>query len=127
MKTLLFILVAFTGVSSLGAGIMMISNSLENQNSLPLVLPEGAVSHTLISGLFLAMIIGGISIAALFSYISKGKKRFNWSIAAGTTLATWIVLKIIVLQMVHWTDYIYLIMAILIILLAFQLKGKWVV
>ena len=128
MKTFLLILVAFTGVSSLYAGIMMISYPMGLQHSLPLVLLENTPFHTFVlPGIILTVVVGGITVATVFSYLFKSKNRYNWSIASGTVLGIWIALKIIIIQIVHWTDFLFLAIAILIVLLAYQLKGKWAV
>ena len=128
MKTLLFILVVFTGICSLYAGIIMISNPMGLQNSLPLVLLENTPFHSFVlPGIILVIVVGGITVATVLAYLLNSKNRYNWSIASGTILSIWISLKIIIIQIVHWADFLFLAIAILIVLLAYQLKGKWAV
>ena len=128
MKSILFILVAFTAFSSLYAGIIMVSHPLGMGESFPIILLQDTPFNTFtLPGILLVLFVGGVNIAALFSYMNRSKKRYNWSMAAGSILAIWTVLKIIIVQLIHWTDFLYLAIALLIVLLAYQLKGKWAV
>ena len=106
----------------------MISNPMGLQNSLPLVLLENTPFHSFVlPGIILVIVVGGITVATVLAYLLNSKNRYNWSIASGTILSIWISLKIIIIQIVHWADFLFLAIAILIVLLAYQLKGKWAV
>lgn len=78
-------------------------------------------------GLLLAIIVGGVNLVALVVNLQRSRKRFNWSIAGGTTLIVWIITLMLLTGMVHWVLVLYLGMGMITILLAYQLKGKWLV
>jgi hypothetical protein len=42
-------------------------------------------------------------------------------------IAGWIIIQVMLIRSLHWLHFIYLGMGILVVLIAYQLKGKWVV
>lgn len=128
MRVLLFFLIAFTGVTSFVSGLLMISKPDGSLLNAPLSLLEGSpFSNYLIPGIILATLVGGVNLIAVFLNIQKHPARYNWAIAGGVMICGWIVVQMILINMVHWLHFIYLGMGLLIILIAYQLKGKWAV
>ncbi|HEX5027138.1 MAG TPA: hypothetical protein VFV68_17785 [Agriterribacter sp.] len=128
MKTLLFILVSFIAVTSTISGLLMIGDTDGGILNLPLSLLEGTpFKNYLFPGILLAGIVGGVNIIAVFSNISRSSTRYNWSVAGGIMITAWIIVQMILIQSLHWLHFIYLGSGMLIILIAYQLKGKWAV
>ena len=128
MKSLLFILVSFVAVTATLSGLIMISNPDGGVMNLPLSLLDGTpFKDFLIPGILLSTIVGGVNFLAVFYNIQRHVNRYNWAMAGGIMISGWIVVQMILIQAAHWLHFLYLGIGILIILLAYQLKGKWAV
>ena len=128
MKSLLFILVSFVAVTATLSGLIMISNTDGSTMNLPLSLLDGTpFKNFLIPGILLTTIVGGVNLLAVFYNIQRHVNRYNWAMAGGIMISGWIVVQMILIQTAHWLHFLYLVIGILIILLAYQLKGKWAV
>jgi Short repeat of unknown function (DUF308) len=127
MKTLLFILVFFTAVTALICGLLLISNPDGKVMGLALsVLSETPFKDFLIPGIFLTS-AGVINLIATFFNIQRNKNRYNWAMAGGVMITGWIIVQLILIQTLHWLQFMYLGVGLLTILTAYQLKGKWAV
>jgi hypothetical protein len=128
MKTILFILISFIAVTATISGLLMISNPDGEIMNLSLnLLNQRPFKNFMLSGIFLTLLIGGVNLAAVFYNIQRHKYRYNWAIAGGFMISGWIVIQMILIQSLHWLHFLYLGAGIFIILLAYQLKGKWAV
>ena len=128
MKSLLFILVSFIAVTSTLSGLLMISNPDGGIMNLPLGILNGTpFRNFLIPGILLTTIVGGVNFLALFYNMQRHVKRYNWAMAGGIMISGWMVVQMILIHAAYWLHYLYLGVGILIILLAYQLKGKWAV
>ena len=128
MKTLLFILVSFIAVTSTLSGLLMISRPDGEILNLPISLLEGtSFKDFLIPGILLTTIVGGVNLLAVFFNMQRNPNRYNWAITGGVTITGWIIAQMILIRTIHWLHFIYLGIGLLIILIAYQLKGKWAV
>ena len=126
MKSLLFLLISFIAVTSVLSGLLMISNPDGGILNLPLVLLNGTpFKNFLIPGILLTTIVGGVNLLAVFHNIQRHDNHYNWAIAGGIMISGWIIGQMIIIQAAHWMHFLFLGVGILIILLAYQLKGKW--
>lgn len=126
MKTILLIFLAFVAITSILSGSLMMSDpngSLLNLS--PELLKPTPFKNFLIPGLLLTVIVGGINLTAVIYNLQRNNNRYNWAIAGGLAITGWIIAEMILLQLSHWLHYAYLIAGVLIILLSYQLKGKW--
>lgn len=106
----------------------MISNSAGGILNLPLSLLDGTpFKDFLIQGILLITIVGGVNLLAVFHNMERHSDRYKWAIAGGIMISGWIVVQIILIHAAHWLHFLYLSSGILILLLAYQLKGKWAV
>jgi len=78
-----------------------------------------------VPGLLLAGVVGVVNLLAVVYNLSRHSSRYNWAMAGGFLITGWIVVQMILIQAAHWLHYVYLGIGVLIILLAYQLKGKW--
>lgn len=126
MKLLLFISISFMAVTATLSGLLMISNPSGEILHLPLRLLEGTpFTNFRVPGILLTGIVGGVNLLAVFYNIKRHANRYNWAMAGGFVIVGWICIQMILLKSIHWLHLIYLGTGILIILIAYQLKGKW--
>jgi hypothetical protein len=53
--------------------------------------------------------------------------RYNWSIAGAVILMGWVVVQMLLIAELHWLQFLYLGIGLMMLLLSWQLKGKWAV
>lgn len=128
MRTLLFLLISFVAVTSILSGLLMMSSPDGTLLHLPInVLKETFFKDFLMPGILLTAIVGGVNLIAALYNLQRHSSRYNWAIAGGIVISGWIVIQMILMQAIHWLHFLYLGVGILIVLLAYQLKGKWAV
>lgn len=128
MKTLLFLLLAFITVTSILSGLLMMSKPDGSILYLSLTILEGTPFKSfMVPGILLAIVVGGVSLVAVFLNIDRHPGRYNWAMASGIVTCAWIILQMLMISSIHWMHFAYLIAGGLIILASYQLKGKWVV
>lgn len=128
MKTLLFFLLCVTGFTAFVSGVLLVVRPDGSLLQLPASLLETTpFRHYLIPGLLLGGVVGGSSLMAVFLLMSKQEGRYSWSLAAGALLTGWITLQVILIQSLHWLHMVFFLTGVLVMLLAYQLKGKWAV
>ncbi len=128
MKTLLFILLSFIAVTSTLSGLMIISKPDGSILYLPISLLEGTVfKNFLLPGILLTVLVGGANLLAVFYNLQRHPNRYNWAMAGGIMIIGWIIVQMILIHAAHWLYFVYLGTGLLIILIAYQLKGKWAV
>ncbi len=91
---------------------------------VPDILEGTFFKNFFIPGIILT-IVGGINIAAVFSNMQRSDNRYNWSLAGGVLISGWIIAETILISAIYWLQFVYLVSGILIILISYQLKGKW--
>ena len=128
MKSLLFILVSFIAVTSTLSGLLMISHPDGGILNLPLGLLDGTpFKNFLIPGILMTTIVGLVNLLAVFFNMQRHPNRYNWAMAGGIMISGWIIAQMILTREIHWLHFIYLSIGLLIILISYQLKGKWAV
>jgi len=80
-----------------------------------------------IPGVLLAVLVGGTNLLAVFFNLKRQAGRYNWALAGGIFITGWIIGQLILIGASHWLQAFYLVIGILVILIAYQLKGKWAV
>ena len=129
MKTLLFVLISFIALTAFTSGLLIISSPdgggiMNLQLSL---LKNSPFKNFLIPGLVLTVMVGGTNLLAVFFNIQRAASRYNWAMAGGLILSVWIIAQMILLSAASWLQFVYLGIGLLVILIAYQLKGKWAV
>ena len=126
MKTFLFILISFIALTSTFSGLLMISKPDGEIMNLPLsLLEETPFKDFLIPGILLTAIVGCVNLLAVIYNIKRHVNRYNWAMAGGIMITGWIITQMILIHAAHWLHFIYLGIGLLIMLIAYQLKGKW--
>jgi hypothetical protein len=128
MKTILFILIGFVALTASISGLLLMSNPDGAVLQLSLKLLEKTAFHDyFIPGIMLTILVGSTNLFTVWLLIRRDPTAYNWSLAAGIILCAWVIAQIIVLRAVHWMHFMYFVIGLMIALLAFQLKGKWMV
>ncbi len=128
MRLLLFILLVFVALTSIVSGFLLFIYPNGSYMGLSPALLSGTAFQTFkIPGIVLAVAVGGINLMAVIRNIQAHPQRYNWAIAGSVVLCGWIVVQMILISTLHWLQFVYLFLALMILLLSWQLKGKWVV
>ena len=126
MRLLLFIFITFVALTAVISGSLMIANPGGEMLELPKsILEDTPFDSFLYPGLILAVVVGGINFLAVIANMLHWPSRYNWSLAGGLILSGWIIIQMLLIATVHWLHILYLVTGIFIILLSYQLKGKW--
>jgi hypothetical protein len=127
MKFLLFILVAFVALTATFSGLIIISNPADGGmiNLQKELLNNTPFKNFLVPGIILTVLVGGVNMMAVFLNIKRHPARYNWAMAGGILISGWIVVQMILLSAFSWLQFVYLGIGVLIVLTAYQLKGKW--
>ena len=125
MRTLLFIMLVVTGVTAIVTGILLLTRPEgEIQGYLIDVLRPASANSLIVPGVLLTL-SGMLYTAAVFGAMQQNRSRYNWALAAGIISVVLMAIDMIFTQTVHWLQFLYLVAGFLIVLLAYQLKGKW--
>ena len=77
-----------------------------------------------VPGLILFIAIGLPSILAIYFNLIKHDKRYHWALLCGILLALWSIIQGIYAAELFWVNSIMLVLAMIVLLVSFQLKGK---
>ncbi len=128
MKTLLFILISFLALTSFISGLLILSHPDGSSLTLRLDMLKDTPFHNfLVPGLVLTILVGGTNLIAVVYNIKRLPNRYNWAIAGGVMIICFILTQIILIKATSWLQFLYLGIGFLVILIAYQLKGKWAV
>lgn len=128
MKLLLFLLTVFVALTAIFSGALLVSYPDGSVFKLPVELLKGTpFKNFLVPGIILTVVVGGTNLVAVILNMQTHPLRYDWAIAGAIVVIGWIVIQILLLSMLHWLHIVYLIIGIMMILLAYQLKGKWAV
>ena len=127
MRTLLIILLAFVGMTATLLGMLLIAYPVLMAYGMPVEFLHPAFVKSYILPGTLFIVTGGINLSALLSALQGSRPQYNWSLAGSTIMIAWLVVHSFFLQAIPWVYLIYAICSLLIVLLSWQLKGKWAV
>lgn len=128
MKTLLFILLSFIAITATVSGKLMISQPDGSILQLkPELLAGSPFSNYLVPGILLACVVGVVNVVAVFLNMMRHRQRYNAAIAGGAVIITWILVQVMMIGTIHWLHILYFSAGILVVLGAYQLKGRWAV
>lgn len=128
MKTLLFILLSFIAITATVSGKLMISQPDGSILQLkPELLAGSPFSNYLVPGILLACVVGVVNLVAVFLNMMRHRQRYNAAIAGGAVIITWILVQVMMIGTIHWLHILYFSAGILVVLGAYQLKGRWAV
>jgi hypothetical protein len=127
MRTLLIILIAFVGMTSSLIGLLLIAYPVLTAYDLSMDFLHPDFSKNFVVPGVIFIIIGSINLSALFNSMQRSKNQYIWSLAGGLLMLAWVVIHSALLRTIPWLYLTYLIFGLLIVLISWQLKGKWAV
>ncbi len=128
MKMLLFLLLCFVGLTAAVSGIIMISRPDGSLLELPLLLLQGTpFKNYLVPGIVLAITVGGVNLFGAAYLVMRLPKQYNISMTGGAIVVVYVIMQYFFIQAFSWLQLVYIVAGVLIILIAYQLKGKWAV
>lgn len=128
MKLFLFFLTAFVALTSLVSGALLISYPTGSLFGMsPALLKATPFDSFLIPGVVLFVMVGGTNLVAVVRNMQTHPMRYNWTIAGAIMLLLWVVIQMLLIGVMHWLQFVYLGIGLMMLLLCWQLKGKWAV
>lgn len=128
MKLLLFLLTAFVALTAIVSGALLISDPDGTLFSMSTsLLKSTPFINFLVPGLILCFVVGGTNLMAVIRNMQTHPLRYNWSIAGAIILMGWVVVQMLLIENLHWLQFLYLGIGLMMLLLSWQLKGKWAV
>jgi hypothetical protein len=115
-------------VTAIVSGMLLIISPDGRIIPLPLdLLTDTPFRNYLLPGIILAGIVGGTNLLAVYYNLKKHPRRYGWAITGGAVLVGWILAQITLVRTLNWLQFAYISTGVLVILIAWQLKGKWIV
>lgn len=128
MRIFLLILLVFVGVTATVSGLMLMVRPDGALMQMPTgILRTSPFHNFLIPGIVLFALVGLVNGWAAWLLIRRHPAQYNWAMVGGVMIGGWIVVQIILIQSLSWLQFVYVGTGLLILLAAWQLKGKWLV
>ena len=126
MKIFLIVLTAFVTLTAIAGGMLLIMD--QEGTSLHLTTPmlkNTPFDNYLMPGILLIALVGGVNGAALVSQLTKSSLTFRWTIAGAVVLIVWTIIQMLIFSGASWLQVLFLFIGMFLVLLTWQLKGKW--
>lgn len=128
MKLFLFLLTAFVALTAIVSGALLVSYPDGSIFGMSTGLLKGTpFSNFLVPGIILCVVVGGTNLIAVILNMQTHPMRYNWAIAGAVMLIGWVIVQMLLLAVLHWLQFVYLGIGLMMVLLSWQLKGKWAV
>lgn len=128
MKALLVILTSMVALTAVAGGFLLIMDPSGTGSHLSIAaLRNSPFKDYLAPGILLLTMVGGINGIALVCQLIRAKGLYIWTIAGATVLLGWTVAQMLIFAETSWLQFFFLLTSGLMILLCWQLRGKWVV
>lgn len=126
MKLFLFLLTAFVAFTAIVSGALLVSYPDGSTFKLSTdLLKATPFKNFFVPGVLLAVVVGGINLVAVVLNMQTHPQRYNWSIGGAVMLTGWVVVQMLLIAALHWLQFVYLGVGCMMLLLSWQLKGKW--
>lgn len=127
MRNLLLILVIFVAITAFIAGLPLIAYRLGAALGFSIDFSRlNLLTYSLIPAIAIS-VIGCINAGAAFAMIQKSKNQYRWSLAGGLSLCIAIAVLELFIEKANWIFYSYFACGVAIILVSWQIKGRWAV
>lgn len=127
MKKILYLLITLMAVSAFVSGLLLIRNPMGESMGLSLSLLEGSpFPDYFFPGILLILLIGTPHLLSLIYLARNHRHQFLMVMASGLVLMSWIIIQILLIHTANWMHYYCLGTGLMEVLIALQLKGKWV-
>jgi hypothetical protein len=126
MKIFLVLLTAFVTLTAIAGGLLLIMD----QDGTSLHLTTSMLQNTpfddyLTPGILLLLLVGGSNGIALVNQLVKSSGIYRWTIAGAIILIIWTIIQMLIFSGASWLQVLFLFTGMFMVLLTWQLKGKW--
>lgn len=127
MRNWLIILIAFVATTAALIGMLLIAHPVVVAYGFSMEFIQPGVSTNFLLPGVLFIITACLYAAALLAFMQERRSQYNFSLTGGIWLMAWVVIHSVMLQAFIWLYLIYFFFGLLIVLLSWQLKGRWAV
>lgn len=128
MRAILLFLLLLVGLTATVSGILLVMYPDGTTLSLSQDLLASTPFHNYaVPGTLLIITVGIPHLIAFLVCFPKKVSRYQWAMGAGFLLMSWIIGRNLLLDNITLLQVIYLVTGIMIVLIAWQLMGKWAV
>lgn len=124
MSALLRVLLVIFAGTAVIAGIYAVTGGANHPQAAG---KESLFGSFVVPGILLALVVGATNLYAAVINIRRKPHRYDWAITGGVAIALWVMIQMMLTGSVNWLQMLYLTTGLLVVLIAFQLKGKWIV
>jgi hypothetical protein len=125
MKKLLILFVSFIAITGTISGLAITLDHSGSVLGLPIRIPEKTMFRNFfIPGIALTT-VGIINAITVVLLIKNNKRQYNAAIVSGLLIGGWIIGHMLLIGNLNWLHLTYLSLSFFVILITFQLKGKW--
>ncbi|MGE5521559.1 MAG: hypothetical protein ACM3VS_16660 [Candidatus Dadabacteria bacterium] len=125
MRLLLFILISIVALTAVPSGLLLVAEPDGTTLGMTTeLLQYTPFSNYLLPGLFLAVVVGGSGLLALFLLLDNHPHAYHYTIFCGLVLVTWMLLQMMSVGYYNMLQGLFFAIGILISLLSYQLMGK---
>lgn len=126
MKIFLTLLTGFVTLTAIAGGMLLIMD----QEGTSLRLTTSMLKNTpfddyLMPGILLISLVGGINGVALVSQLTRSSLIYRGTIAGAVVLIIWTIIQMLIFSGTSWLQLLFLFIGVFMVLLTWQLKGKW--
>jgi hypothetical protein len=126
MKKVLVLLTSVVTLTAIAGGFLLIMDPAGSSSHLSTeALRNSPFKDYLMPGILLLALVGGINGIALICQLTRAKGLYGWTIAGATVLLAWTVFQMLIFAETSWLQFFFLFTAGFMILLTWQIKGKW--
>jgi len=127
MKICLSILTAFVTLTAVAGGLLLAMDPAGDGLHLTTsMLHNTPFKSYLIPGILLLVLVGGVNGLVLFKQLTHSEDSYSWTMAGALVLLGWTIIQMQILDGSSWLQMLFLFVGLFMILLNWQLKGKWV-
>ena len=128
MKLFLFLLTAFVALTAITSGALLMSYPDGSLFGMSTVLLKATPFNSFfIPGLILFALVGCTNVIAVILNMKTHPLRYAWTIAGAIMLIGCVVVQMLLIGVMHWLQFAYIAIGLMMLLLSWQLKGKWAV
>jgi hypothetical protein len=126
MRIFLTVLTTFVTLTAVAGGMLL----LMDQEGTSLHLTTSMLENTpfddyLMPAILLLVLVGGVNGVALISQLTKSSLFYPWTIAGAVVLIVWNIIQMLIFSGTSWLQLLFLFIGVFMVLLTWQLKGKW--
>ena len=126
MKICLSLLTAFVSLMAVAGGLLLIMDPAGGGLHLSTALLQHTpFNNYLLPGFLLVVLVGVVNGLALFFQLTSNPVSHPWTLVGAVVLLGWTIIQMLIFDGASWLQVLYLFTGLFMVLLTWQLKGKW--